>query len=503
MVEKALLHQIAGRYQIHELLRQFALEQLQQHPDQLAATQTRHSHYYLALLQTMAELKQLDIEFENVRTSWRTAVTAADFAPIQKAADAFYRYYARRALYQEGQHDFMILIERLANQPTCATWQALLCTAQRCLGAFCYHVGDYTAATTYLQQALQCAQMTHAQGEQMWSLAFLGLLAGWQGREAESDELFAQSLAISHTVGNEQLTIELLLKIAQLRGQEGRYAEARQLGEESLAISRSVGQAYWSIRALDVLGFTTYRLGQLEQSKHYYGEGLRLAQQTNDLEGFVLTSGGLGLAASKANAEEILAVVPYVEQGLHLSRQMGQPFYIMGRLAILGALYKWLDDSEKSLLYSQEGVVLARKLGNPFFTVINLHYVGIAARRLKRFEFSRTCLLESIVVALQMHMGSAICDGLYELAQLYLDNLALPLPVGATLNEPKAEVLAWLYLAVQHPACDAATAAKAQVLIDRLTSELPTGQVTTASLRDQNSIEAAVTALLGEAAPIN
>jgi len=497
LVEKAFIYQSAGRYQLHELLRQFAAQQLAHSPDQSLETEARHSRYYLNFLQTCTDVKQIDPELENMRAGWRFAVAQAHFGWIQAAADALYRYYARRTLYQAGRTDFALIVERL-EQLADPTWQALLGTTQRCLGAFCYYLGDYAAAQVYLDRALACAQAVNAQREIALVLAFLGLVTGWQGREAESDQRFEQSLALNRTLGDEQLKVELFIKIAQLRGQQGRYAEAQRFGEASLVASRQLGQAYWIIRALDALGFTMYRLGQHQQAKQYYGEGLQLAEQTSDQEGFILTSGGLGLAASTAEPEEIMAVLPALERGLQLGRQMGHPFYITSRLVILGALYNRLGQSEQVLNSCQEGVAVARKIGNPYFIVVNLHHMGIAARRLKQFKRSRACLSESILVALRSNMGSAICDGLYELALLLIESVNLDEMSEDAAQQQKAEALIWLCFALQHPACAASTAAHAQIQIAQLEAELPANQVAAAHAQSQKPLAQVAAELLVE-----
>ena len=69
-----------GRYQIHELLRQFAAEQLAAQPAEAAATAQRHGHYYLAYLAARTErlvnseqrqaLNEVGEELENVRAAW-------------------------------------------------------------------------------------------------------------------------------------------------------------------------------------------------------------------------------------------------------------------------------------------------------------------------------------------------------------------------------------------------------------------------------------------------
>ena len=78
LVEKSLLRINDGRYEIHELLRQFAAEQLAAAAEQ-AAVRRRHAAYYLTLAEAMAAtsagpeqaaaLARLEREHDNLRAA--------------------------------------------------------------------------------------------------------------------------------------------------------------------------------------------------------------------------------------------------------------------------------------------------------------------------------------------------------------------------------------------------------------------------------------------------
>ena len=73
-----------GRYQIHELMRQYGQESLQVTPEQYIETRDRHAQYYAGLLETLERqtrgLQQreafdiIEAEFENIRSAWRWLV---------------------------------------------------------------------------------------------------------------------------------------------------------------------------------------------------------------------------------------------------------------------------------------------------------------------------------------------------------------------------------------------------------------------------------------------
>jgi hypothetical protein len=86
LVDKSLLRRTAdGRYEVHDLLRQYAEERLQADPEQSEALHDRHCRYYARLMAAHSEqlksealgeaLAVLGAERDNVRAAWNWAVS--------------------------------------------------------------------------------------------------------------------------------------------------------------------------------------------------------------------------------------------------------------------------------------------------------------------------------------------------------------------------------------------------------------------------------------------
>ena len=113
LVTKSLIRRSgAGRYDLHDLIWQFAAEKSAEHPDQQAATQTRHSQHYLRYfsqvdvrLRSPAQretLAELTAEMDNFRAAWDWAVTSGEFALIEQTMRTFFRFYDTRGWFQEA-----------------------------------------------------------------------------------------------------------------------------------------------------------------------------------------------------------------------------------------------------------------------------------------------------------------------------------------------------------------------------------------------------------------
>ncbi|MGD9028366.1 MAG: BTAD domain-containing putative transcriptional regulator, partial [Anaerolineae bacterium] len=125
LVGKSLLQQPTpeGRYEVHELLRQYAAEKLAASPAARAVARDRHSaHYTAALARFTVDLKgprqraamaEIEEDSENVRAAWNWAAEKEQIDRLDQAMEGLARFYWRRGRYQEGEAAFRAAVDRL------------------------------------------------------------------------------------------------------------------------------------------------------------------------------------------------------------------------------------------------------------------------------------------------------------------------------------------------------------------------------------------------------
>ncbi|MCA9994712.1 MAG: hypothetical protein KDE56_03125 [Anaerolineales bacterium] len=110
LVDKSLLEvEKNGRYRLHELVRQYGLEQLHHDPAEMTAVQARYANYYTHFLQERRHLladklavAELDEEVENVRAAWQWLVQGEKRPLIPPFLAALWEYYRRKGWYEEA-----------------------------------------------------------------------------------------------------------------------------------------------------------------------------------------------------------------------------------------------------------------------------------------------------------------------------------------------------------------------------------------------------------------
>ncbi|MEO8394072.1 MAG: LuxR C-terminal-related transcriptional regulator [Chloroflexota bacterium] len=117
LVDKSLLRvDASGRYDVHELLRQYGEEQLTTSPDEAEQAGNRHCHYYATFLadcwprlthnQIKVAFDEIEIELSNVRAAWDWALRHYKSSEIEAALDSIEFFYGERGHYHEGQREF-------------------------------------------------------------------------------------------------------------------------------------------------------------------------------------------------------------------------------------------------------------------------------------------------------------------------------------------------------------------------------------------------------------
>jgi len=316
LTDKSLLRRDAsGRYDMHELLRQYAAEKLNEVSQESAKTQDLHCGYYAAFLhQREAHLKggkqrealeEIGREIENVRVAWRWAVEQGKTKEIGKSLDSLCRFYDMRSWFEEGEATFRHAVARLAgkkatvgHRPERSEGSALvLGEVLARQGRLCLRLGLNKKARDILQQSVDILRHLDAQHEMAFSLIYLGSATYGLGKYALAKQLHQQSLAIYREIGDRSGMAISLLHLGTAVEQLGEHTGARRLYRESLALFREIGDRWGTARALNNLGNAAYYLQQYTEAKQLYQESLTVRREINDQLGIASSLNNLGEAA--------------------------------------------------------------------------------------------------------------------------------------------------------------------------------------------------------------
>lgn len=230
------------RYNLHELTRQYAAEQMAHMADAAEDVRSQHSAFYCGLLEEQesrlhgpeqqAALAHIALELDNIRTAWRWAVDHHQIDQLKKAMHSLGLFYERRNSYQEGEAAFRSAVEQLQCLATPSPQvQQVLAHALAWQAVFARLVGRLAEAEQLLQQSLQTLEVIASAAidvrcQRAFTLLQLGHLKDVQVTIATGVEHYQQAVAIYHALADPWGEATALLGLGEIIYRTGNYAQA-------------------------------------------------------------------------------------------------------------------------------------------------------------------------------------------------------------------------------------------------------------------------------------
>jgi DNA-binding SARP family transcriptional activator/predicted ATPase len=361
-----------GRFQVHELLRQFAAEHLSRFPDRERAVREQHSAYYINLLgklepelkgpQAAAVLAEIANDIQNHQAAWAVANARKAFAQLGAAAFALATFHLRYGRFHEGLSAFDEAVRNASlhlsgqGKVTSADVRALVCLlAWQC--EMWFAIGSTSEAEACGLQAVSLLQRRELSGHDVRperALAQLSLarVYEWIDRYQEATELLEESVALFDSLGQQWYMADAIHLLGGIAMRRGKYelaiqrVNAAEQHYEAAGDHRSV--AYVRMWA----GICQTWLWPTREAEQQIKESLTVFRQVGDrgAECFALyglqwasLSGGRfdEAAAHGAEGSALLASLGKTEQQAMMIQDMGRIMVLKGEYARgLGQLAK-------------------------------------------------------------------------------------------------------------------------------------------------------------------
>ena len=385
LVQRSLLARTSeGRYEVHELLRQYATDKLAQTEDGGQGMRDRYCDYYVAALeQWNADLRgprqrkamdELDEEMENVWAAWNWAVERLHVDRLDRAMDCLSEFFYLAWRSPEGEAAFRLAAE--AFEKAAGDWEErsgyeMWVWARLLLWKDRHSSTTAKSAPLLLEKSLILLDRAQSAGqdtrqERAYALLWLGSAARLRGADEEARRLWEESLALFQAVGDRLGMARVLAGLGSWALVEGTYGEARGWLEESLAIGRSMGHSERVRGSLYWLSLLAACQGRLDEAE-------RLAREQ---------SSSVDSAYSPVFASEVLALCGKFAEALSILEKSLQAG-VSGTLEPYARA--WLGFTEAHLgqyrrARASAGAFLARGRGWAFQTSVGLgHFVlGLA-----------------------------------------------------------------------------------------------------------------------------
>ena len=322
LAEKTLVRASpSGRYDLHELLRQFAEEKLRE-ADEFTATQDRHLDYFVTWAEEanqrlrgaeqMTWYQRIETEHDNLQAALRWGINGQRCEKGLRLAVALWFFWFRRGYWREGFEWLKVGIERTeGDTPTRAYAMSYAATLLALSGSI--------MAGSYLNEGLRIGEK-------------LGL----------HDLVAMTYVSLSST--------------------EADFEKATELFEKALSLLRQANDRFQLTAALFLYGDRARAQGDFKRAETLYQESLSIAQA--DQNRVLMTShlGNLGRLA--VYREDYEGAVALLQQAVAIARELGNRVGVADWLVYLGTLEVYRGNYNAAEKCLEETLALYRDLGN-------------------------------------------------------------------------------------------------------------------------------------------
>ena len=338
LVDKSLLRCLSGgRYELLEVIREFAAEKLKEDPGAEADALRRHARYFARFLEGLRAglagpekddaLALAAGEMDDLRAAWRTACRQRLLSALGPAADPLFTVYDCRGWYREAESAFGEALEGLTapadagGDPDRDRWASVEGRLLARRGAALLRLGRGREAEPLLERALALATEVEDREEAAFALDRLSLVLCEKESFEEAVQLQQEALRLRRTLDDPRQVATSLNNLGSLHYAMGRHREALGFLDECLALQRRLGDLTGEVISLQNLGQVALALGDGEAAEERLQASLTAARR---LRHGVLTARSLLGLGTLANAHRHPAEARrYFQPALARAMQIG------------------------------------------------------------------------------------------------------------------------------------------------------------------------------------
>lgn len=507
LVDQSLLRAVqAGRYEVHELLRQYAAEKLEQADGENEAGRERHARYYAAFLQQreadltgerqVEALAEIAADLDNIRAAWQWAVSQRDLAVLGQSLTGLWTFCEVRGQFQAGKAAFEQAIAALEGLTGNGLRSMVLGQLLERQGWLVNRLGFFEESLALRRQSVALLRQAGetARSELAWAMAGLGQIIYFQAGYEPAKELMQEALALAQATGNQGTMAYVLHCLGQTAEFQGEYREAGPYFQESIRLFKGMGERRLRAFALNNWGRATYAMGAYAQARALIDEALALRRALGDRIGIAYSLLDLGkLARATGQYGQARSLI---QESLRISEELEGEDLIAGCLNNLGLVACLQGESEQAESWLRQSLALYEDIGDQSRAPLALNNLGYLAYTQAAYPQAEAYLQESLALCRQRNRLAELSSALRYLGHVaaaqghsseardyYHQTLQIVTRTGATplildvlagwatllLQTNPSQAAAYLSLSQTHPAAEH----KTQQLARRLLANLP------------------------------
>jgi len=358
LVDKALLRRDpdTGRYSIHELLRQYAEEQLALSASAERSAHEAHAQYFADFMKTRqahlhdhrqkAGLLEIEADFDNIRVAWTYWANKQDAVRLIAFVSALSQFFEVRGSFTPAIQFFGDAAKKLTADETdivCARAQL-----QARQGWFTALIGLPEEGLLVAQESVNTLSRFNKQDIDVDTWQCVNINAIFLNRNEIVVQISQEMMGRASRSGDVWEQGWALVWWAYALVVQGQTGEALQAGQEALAIFEKLDNPFGSSVASGIiLGGISMAIGDTGAAKTYYLRGIQAAEAINYLRMLQISYDNLGTVALLEG--DIQQAQEFFVKSLRVSQECGQTREMLASLRDFANVSMAQGDLESAL----------------------------------------------------------------------------------------------------------------------------------------------------------
>jgi predicted ATPase/DNA-binding SARP family transcriptional activator len=339
LVDKSLLRwDGVARYDIHELVRQYAGEKLAA-AGEVETIRQKHAEYYLALAEAAelrgsehdAWLRRLAAEQDNLRAALAHFDLRGDHEGLARICVALNQFWFARGHVVEGSRwtDRALTLGQklLAERPLLRS--GMLNAA----GLLLNSQSTFAQARKLLTESLALATAHGYDASRTDALEQLGMTAFWEDDHASAMKHWTDGLAIARKLNDQYRSAWIMSFLCYSHYLQGDVSSARAMAEESVAIFRTLGVRRVMGNVLSDLGYFVKSEGDNAFAVALLAESITIAREAGDRS--TLAAALLYMGQAEKSLGNPAKAITLLSESLTIHREFGDRRRCIGVLSSL------------------------------------------------------------------------------------------------------------------------------------------------------------------------
>lgn len=334
-----------GRYQIHELIRQYATEKLAQQPTAAEQVARGHGRFFANFLAEREEMIQgadyqrakdeIQADIENVHQAWDWLVAHHSLDEIARAAETLHYYYINtQGLFAEATHRFQTAADKIleVNQSERAEQLAGRLWLQAAVNR--RMLGQLDEAARLAQQSLAIFYRHELPKDIARASGTLSVIRLQQSEKEAALALAETAVNLAREL-DDPITLCLCLNnLSYVLSYNNALEEAIASAEESAALARQIAYPHGVLSATNMLGVYYEQTGEIEKAEAVFRALVDRCRETATRSRLAQAVNNLGALHKKRG--ELDKALPLLQEAASLYEAVGQTHYATTVQVMLG-----------------------------------------------------------------------------------------------------------------------------------------------------------------------